>query len=152
MALLDGGEALLELLAAADLVFSPLVDRAEFPLAVDVCLVEGAASTTADLEALRAARARSRALVALGDCAAWGSVTAMRDAIGGRARALETRGGAAPDPALPELLERVLAVAEVVPVERFLPGCPPGAAAMLAVLDELLSGARPHPRPAGRFG
>ena len=50
MSLLDTDEWLFELAAAADLVYSPIVDVKEFPHDVDVCLVEGAVANEDNLE------------------------------------------------------------------------------------------------------
>lgn len=145
MSLLDLDERLLELAPALDLVCSPLCDAPELPEDVDVCLVEGAVSTSADLVALRRTRARTRVLVALGDCAASGNVTAMRDAIGGAPAVLARAWEGAPerDPALPALVERVLPLDAVVAVDLFLPGCPPGPDAIHGALRDLLVPARP---------
>jgi bidirectional [NiFe] hydrogenase diaphorase subunit len=142
MSLLDLDEALLALAPRIDLVYSPLVDARDVPEDVDVCLVEGAVATSAQLALLRRLRARSRTLVALGDCAASGNVTGMRDAAGGAAAVLRaTWTGAAPDPALPALLGEVLPVHAVVPVDAFLPGCPPPAARIGRALEALAGSA-----------
>ncbi|MFM7676183.1 MAG: oxidoreductase, partial [Synechococcus sp.] len=44
---------------------------------------------------------------------------------------------------VPELLERVLPLHEVIPVDFFLPGCPPSAARIRAFLEPLLRGETP---------
>jgi bidirectional [NiFe] hydrogenase diaphorase subunit len=151
--LLDGDEALLAVAVRTDLVYSPLADAKRFPDRVDVCLVEGAASTERDLRLLRVARERTRSLVAVGDCAGWGNVTAMRDAIGGPARVLPIAWGAARrDPALPALLDRVLPVPEVVAVDLHLAGCPPPRDLVLFAMSELLAGRTPRLAGASAFG
>ena len=61
---LDLDEGLLELAARVELVHSPLADARDVPEGVDVCLVEGAVATSAQLELLRRVRARTRILVA----------------------------------------------------------------------------------------
>ena len=50
MSFLDMDDRLLDIAGRANLVYSPLVDVKEFPLDVDVTLVEGAVSSTDDLE------------------------------------------------------------------------------------------------------
>ena len=44
---------------------------------------------------------------------------------------------------VPALLERVMPVHEVVYVEHFLPGCPPSAANIKALVLQMLSGVEP---------
>ena len=78
VSLLDAGEALLPLLEAVDLVASPLVARDDVR-DLDVVLVEGAVTTTRDLEALKAARAAARTLVAVGSCAVLGGIGGLRN-------------------------------------------------------------------------
>ena len=79
MSLLDMDERLLELAAKIEVVYSPLVDRKEFPENVDVALVEGAVSSDEDLEKIRKVRERSRLLVSLGDCAVTANIPSMRN-------------------------------------------------------------------------
>ena len=129
MSLLDLDEALFALAERIELVASPIAAAWEPPegVSVDLTLVEGAVATSEQIELTRRARARSRTLVALGDCAACGNVTGMRDRAGGAAAILgaDRAGGAERDPALPPLLREVLPVHAVVRVDAFLPGCPP---------------------------
>jgi NAD-reducing hydrogenase small subunit len=150
MSLLDLDEALLDLLARVDLVYGPLVDAKVFPQGVDVALVEGAVANDEQLELLRTVRARTRVLVALGDCAGTGNVTALRNAAGGAApvlvrafRELADPGGEPPSAPglLPRLRDRVLPVHHVVAVDAFLPGCPPAPADLRRALEAALAGA-----------
>ena len=160
MSFLDLDEVLLDLLARADLVYGPLVDAKVFPEGVDVTLVEGAVANEDHLALVRAVRRRTRLLVAMGDCAVTGNVTALRNGAGGAApvlarvfRELADPGGDPPRAPgiLPPLLDRVLPVHQVVPVDGFLPGCPPAPADLLRVLDAALAGA-PLGAAAVRFG
>jgi NAD-reducing hydrogenase small subunit len=163
MSLLDLDEALLDVLAGADLVYGPLVDAKVFPEDVDVTLVEGAVANEDHLALLRTIRRRTRILVALGDCAVNGNVTALRNALGGVAPVLgrvygelaEPGGGrpevSAPGAAgaaglLPGLLDRVLPVHHVVPVDAFLPGCPPSPADLRRALEAALGDGAPGAR------
>jgi NAD-reducing hydrogenase small subunit len=132
-----------------ELVHSPLVDAKEFPHDVDVVLVEGAVSTADDLVRVRTVRARSRVLVAFGDCAAHGNVTALRDAVGGPGPLV---AGCPPGPGVPALLEPVRPVHEVVAVDVFLPGCPPPADVIHDALAALVTGAAPALAGRVRFG
>jgi NAD-reducing hydrogenase small subunit len=161
MSLLDMDERLLALAGRADLVYGPLVDAKEFPEGVDVTLVEGAVANEDHLALVRRIRERTRVLVALGDCAVSGNVTAMRNALGGAAPVLErvyrdaaVRGGAIPSApgVLPALLDRVLPVHHVVRVDHFLPGCPPAADLIHDAIAALLDGKAPALAGRLRFG
>lgn len=158
MSFLDIDEVLLDLAAQIDLVYSPLVDEKVFPPDVDVTLVEGAVSSEEDLEKIRHIRGRTRVLVALGDCAVTSNVPAMRNPIGPDAileRAYldeSLTNPQIPDQVIPRLLPRVLPVHAVVPVDVFIPGCPPAAGVILHAVSELLAGRQPDLSDKTRFG
>ncbi len=200
MSLLDLDEALFALADAVDLVYSPLADVKRFPEDVDVVLVEGAVANADNLELLYEVRRRSRTLIAFGDCATHGNVTALRNELGdpgalvaeayreaagrllgqypgvalpvanaadgvpgaagavpGAAGAVPGAAGAVPGAAdadvVPALLPRVLAVHEVVPVDAYLPGCPPSARRIQLAVEAVLRGEAPDlPLAERRFG
>jgi len=58
----------------------------------------------------------------------------------------------APFEGLPRLLPHVCPVHELVPVDVFVPGCPPSADTIYLVLSELLEGRTPDIAGATRFG
>jgi NAD-reducing hydrogenase small subunit len=150
MSLLDMDEFLIDLGEKVELVYSPIADAKEFPEHVDVTLAEGAIANYDNLELIHTIRARTKVLVSLGDCAVTGNVTALRNPLGGPEQVLEAVylrvdpvGGRIPDEAgiVPRLLDRVMPVHAVVPVDAYLPGCPPPAPRIRAVLEQLLAGA-----------
>jgi NAD-reducing hydrogenase small subunit len=154
MSFLDLDEFLLELGQRVDVVYSPLVDAKEYPEGVDVCLIEGAVANTDHLELLERIRRCTRVLVSFGDCAVTGNVTAMRNVLGPKNAELVLQRAylecAQDNPMLPRaegivpaLLPKVVPVHEVVPVEHYLPGCPPPADRIRAVLEALLEGRAP---------
>jgi NAD-reducing hydrogenase small subunit len=156
MSFLDLDEWLFELARVAEVVYSPVVDTKEYPEGVDVCLIEGAVANTDHLELARTIRQRTRVLVAFGDCAVTGNVTALRNPLGTAEPVLRR---AYLDPAnlrpqipaepgvVPPLLDRVMPLHEVVPVDFFLPGCPPPAPRIRTFLEALLEGRAPHLAP-----
>jgi NAD-reducing hydrogenase small subunit len=151
MSFLDLDEWLFDLAAKVNLVFSPIADVKDFPEGVDVTLVEGAVANEDNLALIKKARARSKLLISFGDCAVTGNVTALRNALGDdNVDAILDRAykdAAMLNPHLPDdtsvvppLLERVLPVHAVVPVDVYLPGCPPPAPRIRAMLEQLLAG------------
>lgn len=157
MSFLDQDERLLDVAEHADLVYSPLVDVKEFPAAVDITLVEGAVSSEEDLKKIRKIRERTRILVSLGDCAVTSNVPGMRNPFGvdtvlhrGYMEGVTNPG--LPTVGIPALLPQSRPVHEFVPVDVFVPGCPPSADTIHFVLMELLQGRVPAVSEITRFG
>jgi NAD-reducing hydrogenase small subunit len=151
MSLLDLDEALIPLAGKVDLVYGPLVDAQEFPKSVDVTVVEGAVSSQDDLEKARLIRARSKLVVALGDCAVTSNVPAMRNNIPVK-KLLESIYGTVPTDGVPPLLRHAVPVHDAIKVDLHVPGCPPPAKAIAFVLGELLEGRMPELASKVRFG
>ncbi len=154
MSFLDLDEFLIELAGKIDLVFSPIIDVKEYPENVDLCLVEGAVCNQDNLEMIHKVRRRTRTLVSFGDCALTANVPAIRNQLGlGNAQSVLQCAyleGAQSNPTVPKepgivppLLDRVQPVHEVVYVDYYLPGCPPPADRIKAVLVQVLQGAAP---------
>jgi NAD-reducing hydrogenase small subunit len=152
MSFLDLDEWLIELAQMADIVYTPLIDIKQFPENVDATLVEGAVANEDHFEFIQLVRARSRLVISFGDCAVTGNVTSLRNPLGGALPVLE-RGYVEladvnpqiPSEAgiVPRLLERVRPVHQVVPVDFFMPGCPPPADRIRTTLEALLRGETP---------
>ncbi len=146
MSFLDLDEWLLDLAKQVEVVFSPFADIKEYPENVDLVLVEGAVANNENLEMIRKVRTRTKTLVALGDCAVTGNVTALRNPLGVALEILHpVYGEKYPDEPdiVPVLLDRVQPVHQVVLVDYFVPGCPPPANRIKAVLEALLAGKAP---------
>ncbi len=153
MSFLDLDEWLVDLAQAVDIVFSPVMDVKEYPENVDVVLIEGAIANEDHLELIHKIRRRSKVIVSFGDCAVTGNVTAYRNPLGKaeevlRRAYLEGADIYAQIPSepgiVPKLLDRVMPVHEVVPVEFFLPGCPPPAPRIKALLEQVMANQTPH--------
>jgi NAD-reducing hydrogenase small subunit len=154
MSFLDLDEFLIELMQRAEIVFSPVMDVKEYPENVDVCLVEGAVANEDNLEVIRKVRSRTKVVVSFGDCAVTANVPSIRNQLGlGNAESVLQRAyidTAQGNPSFPKepgivppLLPRVLPVHEVVHVDYFMPGCPPPADRIKALLVQVLDGVGP---------
>ena len=151
MSLLDMDERLVAALGAATLTSSPITDL-KVPAAsgVDVGILEGAVANSANEEVAHRMRKRCKILVALGDCACFGGVPALRNGLCtaqalGRAyvETESTQDGRIPDDPELAVLQPVRALDQVVKVDVHLPGCPPPPDAIWHVVSELLAGRIP---------
>ncbi len=158
MSFLDIDERLIALADKVEMVYTPLIDLKEYPESVDVALIEGSVSNEEDLHKIKMVRARTKILIALGDCAVTGNVPAMRNPFG--VKAVTQRGyfenvtlqPQVPNHVVPPLLPRVRPVHEVVKVDVFVKGCPPSADTIWFTLTELLEGRIPDLQAKTRFG
>jgi NAD-reducing hydrogenase small subunit len=159
MSFLDQDELLVDLAKQIQLVYSPIVDVKVFPEDVDVTLIEGAVANEEQQSLLKEARAKSKVLISLGDCAVTGNVTALRNAWSNGDRAVlerefvdntDTNPQVPTD--VPKLLRKVRPLHEVVNVDFFIPGCPPSAGLINYVLTELLAGRTPNMEGRSKYG
>jgi NAD-reducing hydrogenase small subunit len=153
MSFLDLDEWLIDLAGLVDFVYTPLADFKEYPEGVDVVLVEGAVANDENLQFIRKVRKRSRLLISFGDCAVTGNVTALRNLIGGPEEPLrrsyleliDQRPQIPAEPGImPRLLDRVQPVHAVVPVDVYMPGCPPPADRIRKVLEQVIADGKVH--------
>ena len=152
MSLLDIDERIVDLVQLVDLRATPITDLKEPDEGgVDVGILEGGINNTTNEEVAIKMRKRCKILVSLGDCAVFGGVPAMRNFFtleeSLRRAYVETPStdSSGKIPSSPELakMTRVRAVHEVVPVDIFVPGCPPDADIIFYVLSELAQGRMP---------
>ena len=158
MSFLDMDEWLIDLAQKVEVVFSPVgSDLKDYPDNVDVCLVEGAIANEENLELALELRKKTKVVISFGDCAVTANVPAMRNMLKGSdpvlRRAYLELGDVTPqlpdEPGIvPPLLDKVVPLHEVIPVDIFMPGCPPDAHRIRATLEPLVNGE--HPLMEGR--
>jgi NAD-reducing hydrogenase small subunit len=153
MSLLDMDERIIKVAELVDLRATPITDlKHADESGVAVGVLEGGINNTANEEQAHLMRSRCKILVALGDCAVFGGVPAMRNFFtieeSLRRAYVETEStdseGKIPND--PEIMTptRVQSLQEVVPVDVFVPGCPPSADTIFYVLAELAQGRMPE--------
>jgi NAD-reducing hydrogenase small subunit len=155
MSIFDMDERLLDLADRIDIVYGPLVDTKEYPEGVDVVLVEGGIGSEEDRHLAHIMRDRTKIFVSLGDCAVTANIVAYRnpikvDDVIRRVFAETAEYPVQPNEEVPALMEICRPIHEVIPVDIFIPGCPPSADLIHFVLTELLAGRRPEIK--NRFG
>ena len=153
MSLLDMDERILKVAELADLRATPITDLKEpDESGVDVGILEGGINNSSNEEVAHRMRSRCKTLVALGDCAVFGGVPALRNFFSldealrrayVEAESNDEDGLIPDDPEL-AVMSRVRALSEVVPVDVFVPGCPPDADVIFHVLSELAQGRMPE--------
>ena len=153
MSLLDIDERLVELLESVTITSSPITDLKHPPEeGLDVGILTGAISSTHQEAVAKEMRERCRILIALGDCAVFGGICAMRNLLDveevlrrGYVETESTDGeGIVPRSCeLGKPLARVRSVGDVVEVDVHIPGCPPPADAIWFALTELIAGRVP---------
>lgn len=152
MSLLDIDERIVQIAELVDIRATPITDLKEPDIkGVDVGILEGGVNNSANEEVAHRMRDRCKILVAFGDCAVFGGVPAMRnfftleESLRRAYVETESTDDSGIIPSDPELAvpTRVRALQEVVPVDIFLPGCPPDADAIFYVLSELAQGRVP---------
>jgi F420-non-reducing hydrogenase small subunit len=170
ISVLEINEAILDVADFFDIVFWPVAldfKRHHVEALQDgevlVCLFNGAVRTEEQKEMAELLRRKSQVMVAHGACACWGGIPALanvanRDEIFDRAYlsspSTDNKDRTTPltstripegELRLPVFFDTVYALDQVVPVEYYMPGCPPVAEQTLAVAEAVMSGNLPPP-------
>jgi sulfhydrogenase subunit delta len=139
LSLLDLEEVLLELAGAVEIAYFREATSKDSRGPFDLSLVDGSITTPHDQERIRDVRRRSRYLVSLGACATAGGIQALRNFND----VAEFRSVVYARPEYVETLATSTAIAEHVPVDFELRGCPVDRHQLLEVIQAYLAGRAP---------
>lgn len=143
LSLLNMEDELLSLADAVDIAFFLEATRAQKPGPYDIAMVEGSVTTPHEIERIHEIRRNAKFLIALGTCATSGGVQALRNFADAKAYADTVY----PHPEYLSYLETATPIAEHVPVDLELWGCPVNKAQVLEVIVALLNHRRPNLPP-----
>jgi coenzyme F420-reducing hydrogenase gamma subunit len=139
LSLLDLEDELLDLAQALRIAHFAEASRASVRGPYDLSLVEGSITTPRDAARIRDVRAASRRLVTIGACATAGGIQALRNFR-------DVQGFLAAVYASPQYIDTLAtstAIADHVPVDFELQGCPINKAQLLEVISAFLNGRAP---------
>ena len=138
--LLGAGDRPLELAGRVEVDHFLEASSRIVPGPYDVGLVEGSISTAADVERIREIRRQCRFLVAIGACATAGGIQALRN----WGRIEDFTAAIYATPAFIHTLATSTGIADHVPVDFELRGCPIDRGQLLDLLTAVLLGRKPH--------
>jgi len=140
LTLLDLEDHLLAVAQSFDIVEFPEASSTRSDGPYDILFVEGSVSASEHLEQIRSLRERTGILVTIGACATAGGIQALRNFSDHRefAEAVYAR------PEYVESLATSTPIADHVPVDAELRGCPIDGGQLLELLTAVSVGRRPH--------
>jgi F420-non-reducing hydrogenase small subunit len=170
VATLDVNEKILDIAAVADIRLWPIAMDFKYKDVeawadneIDVCLFNGAVRNSEQLHLAKLLRRKSKVMVAFGSCASFGGIPGLAnvtdkarifEAVYGYTASTGNPGHVVPlsklkvpegDLTLPEMFDDVFALHQVVPVEYFVPGCPPTPETIMTAINAIVSGQLPPP-------
>jgi coenzyme F420-reducing hydrogenase gamma subunit len=139
LSLLDLEDELLDIAGAVDIAYFREATSKDSEGPFDLSLIDGSITTPHDAERIREVRRRSRCLVVLGACATVGGIQALRNF----ASVEQYKSLVYARPEYVETLAHSKGVADYVPVDFELRGCPPNKHQILEVISAFLNGRKP---------
>lgn len=142
LTILDLEDELLALAGAVEISYFLEASSAAVEGPYDLSIVEGSMTTAHDVERIHEIRRQSRALVAIGACATAGGIQALRNF----ADVGDFMSAVYASPQYIETLATSTPVADHVPVEFELQGCPPNKTQLYEVIRAFAGGIQPRIR------
>lgn len=139
LSLLDCEDELLAVADAVEIAFFPEASRTMAAGPYDLTLVEGSVTTPHDLDFIHEIRANTSLLVTIGACATAGGIQALRN----WSDVTEFTSIVYAEPSYVSTLATSTPIADHVPVDFELRGCPISKAQLLEVVGALLAGRAP---------
>jgi len=174
--ILDIEEKILDVASFFDIVFWPCAmdfkysDVEAMPeKSIDICLFNGSIRTSENERLAKLLREKSKVLVAFGSCAHEGCIPGLANLTNKEeifktayleSPSTQNQGNILPRPVteipegkleIPEFWDTVKTLDQVVPVEYYIPGCPPQSLQVWAVLETIMQG-KPLPPPGSILG
>ena len=162
VAVLDINENILKLTEVADILFWPIALDFKYSDVeamddnyIDVCLFNGAIVTSEHEHVAQLLRAKSKTLIAFGSCSCFGGIPALANFSNStdimKYSYIDAPSNDNPNSVLPQILtnvnegllelpefyDTVKTLAQIVPVEYYLPGCPPPVNLILDLIGKL---------------
>lgn len=142
LSLLDCEDELLAVAGAVEIANFPEASRAYIKGPYELSLVEGSITTPHDAERIHKIRRQSKFLVTIGACATAGGIQSLRNF----ARVENYIPIVYAHPEYIETLGKSTPIADHVPVDFELRGCPVNKAQLVEVLSAFLNGRKPNVR------
>ncbi len=140
LSLLDCEDELLAIAEGLQIAYFPEATSGEIEGPYDVSLVEGSVTTPHDVERIQAVREQSGVLVTIGACATSGGIQALRNFADVR----EWIPLVYASPEFISTLETSTPIADHVPVDLELRGCPISKAQLVETVGALLNARKPR--------
>lgn len=168
VAILDTQEKVLQVGELANIVLWPLATDGKYadldkfkPGDIDVCLFHGSIRLSDQEKMARTLREKSKVLIAFGACSCFGGIPGLANFHEGEeifhrsykeTPSTSNPNGVLPETqvrvpegtlTLPEFYNRVYSLDQIVPVDYYLPGCPPPVHLIEAAIDAIATGQLP---------
>ncbi|MCL4459898.1 MAG: oxidoreductase [Chloroflexi bacterium] len=170
VAVLDLNEKILDVAAVADILLWPIAMDFKYTdveaiedKGIDICFYNGAIRFSEHEHLAALLRAKSKVMVAFGSCAWLGGIPGLANVAGRQSifqlvykdtPSTDNKEGVFPQvrwpiPAgeltLPQFYDTVKTLPQIIPVEYYLPGCPPAVHQIEAVIAAIVEGRLPPP-------
>jgi len=140
--ILDLGESLLALTNSVEIAYFLEASSKNSPGPYDVALIEGSISTPHEEELVKEIRKQARIVVAVGSCATYGGIQALRNWL----NFSEIKKTVYPNPEWIESLEKSRPLSDYIQVDYSVSGCPANKLQLLSILKQILIGKRAYYR------